>query len=44
LLLWADQNMPFPDENRQALLDVIVEYGVYPLAAGSGGVFESLNN
>ena len=32
LLLWADQNMPFSDENRQALLDVIVEQGVYPLS------------
>jgi hypothetical protein len=32
LLLWADQNMPFSDENRQALLEVIVEHGVYPLS------------
>jgi uroporphyrinogen decarboxylase len=31
LLLWADQNMPFPAENRQAMLDVIREHGIYPL-------------
>jgi len=31
LLLWADQNMPFPAENGQALRDVIIERGVYPL-------------
>jgi uroporphyrinogen decarboxylase len=31
LLLWADQNMPFPQENAQALREVIVEHGVYPL-------------
>ncbi|MDY6877243.1 MAG: uroporphyrinogen decarboxylase family protein [Chloroflexota bacterium] len=35
LLLWADQNMPFSEENRQALLDVIVEQGVYPLSIPS---------
>ena len=32
LLLWADQNMPFSDENREALLNVIVEHGIYPLS------------
>jgi uroporphyrinogen decarboxylase len=31
LLLWADQNMPYPAENEQALRDVIVEHGIYPL-------------
>jgi uroporphyrinogen decarboxylase len=31
LLLWADQNMPYPAENEQALREVIVEHGVYPL-------------
>lgn len=32
LLLWADQNVPIPAENRRALLDTIVTYGTYPLA------------
>ena len=31
LLLWADQNMPFPDQNRQALLDFVIQNGKYPL-------------
>lgn len=32
LLLWADENLPISKENRQALLEVIVEQGTYPLA------------
>ncbi|MDI7277301.1 MAG: uroporphyrinogen decarboxylase family protein [Anaerolineae bacterium] len=31
LLLSADQNVPIPEANRRALLDVIVNHGVYPL-------------
>lgn len=31
LIIWADDNLPSPHENRQALRQVLIEHGRYPL-------------
>ena len=31
LIIWADENMPSPEENRRALQETLIEHGRYPL-------------